>query len=177
MAVECKDRRCVLRRDRDPYMDLDHRLLSYRRDQGRTWVRGTYSTRSSSTKWHFWFCSLFPSTMAESNPPRAVVRKFKSEDEKQVRFMVGQAQMEHLAFANNRGAYYMTPFRCPTFAYSQVSSGYFHPLTLAVWIAFSSTFCQYMGWWPNPEHGILGYISFLPAFFAPAVPILFFIDW
>ncbi|KAI0318979.1 hypothetical protein OF83DRAFT_1241312 [Amylostereum chailletii] len=95
--------------------------------------------------------------MSSDAAPRASIRRCTPEDEKQVRFIVGQAQMEHLAFANNRA--------------------YFHPFTLAAWIAISSVFCQYLGWWPDPSHGILGYISFLPAFFAPAVPIMFLIDW
>lgn len=57
------------------------------------------------------------------------------------------------------------------------SSAYFHPLTLAVWICVSSMFAQYMNWWPNPTYGILGWLQLLPAFFAPAVPIMFFVDW
>ncbi|THH16743.1 hypothetical protein EW146_g3947 [Bondarzewia mesenterica] len=89
--------------------------------------------------------------------PRARIRPYQAEDEKQVRFMVGQAQMEPLAFANNRA--------------------YFHPVTLAIWIAVSSIFAQYMKWWPDPSQGFLGYLLVLPAFFAPAVPIMFFIDW
>ena len=43
--------------------------------------------------------------MAENTPERLYIRPYEPEDEKQVRFMVGQAQMEHLAFANNRGTY------------------------------------------------------------------------
>jgi hypothetical protein len=71
--------------------------------------------------------------------------------------MVGQAQMESLAYANNRT--------------------YFHPVTLAIWIAVSSMFAQYMHWWPNSEYGYLSWLQMLPAFFAPAVPIMFFVDW
>jgi len=71
--------------------------------------------------------------------------------------MVGQAQMESLAYANNRT--------------------YFHPVTLAVWIAVSTVFAQYMDWWPNSSLGILSWLQVLPAFFAPAVPIMFFVDW
>ena len=43
--------------------------------------------------------------MAENTPERLYIRPYEQEDEKQVRFMVGQAQMEHLAFANNRGTH------------------------------------------------------------------------
>jgi len=88
---------------------------------------------------------------------RVRIRAYSPRDERQVRFMVGQAQMEPLAYANNRM--------------------YFHPITLAVWIAVSSMFAQYMNWWPNSTYGILGWLQVLPAFFAPAVPIMFFIDW
>ncbi|KAI0304867.1 hypothetical protein BC826DRAFT_1089033 [Russula brevipes] len=88
---------------------------------------------------------------------RVRIRAYSPRDERQVRFMVGQAQMEPLAYANNRM--------------------YFHPITLAVWIAVSSMFAQYMNWWPNSTYGILSWLQVLPAFFAPAVPIMFFIDW
>jgi len=54
---------------------------------------------------------------------------------------------------------------------------YFHPLTLAVWIALSSMFTQYMNWWPTSEYGILSWLKVLPPFFASAVPVMFYIDW
>jgi hypothetical protein len=54
---------------------------------------------------------------------------------------------------------------------------YFHPVTLAIWIAISSVFAQYMNWWPNNTYGILSWLQVLPAFFAPAVPVMFYIDW
>lgn len=57
------------------------------------------------------------------------------------------------------------------------SPAYFHPVTLAIWIAVSSMFAQYMHWWPNSEYGMLSWLQVLPAFFAPAVPIMFFVDW
>jgi hypothetical protein len=38
-------------------------------------------------------------------------------------------------------------------------------------------FAQYMHWWPNSEYGYLSWLQMLPAFFAPAVPIMFFVDW
>ncbi|KAI0067681.1 hypothetical protein BV25DRAFT_1846818 [Artomyces pyxidatus] len=95
--------------------------------------------------------------MATNAQPSARIRRYIPDDEKQVRFMVGQAQMENLAYANNRA--------------------YFHPLTLAIWIAVSSVFAQILGSWPDPSHGFLGYLQVLPAFFTPMVPIMFFIDW
>jgi len=51
------------------------------------------------------------------------------------------------------------------------------PLKLLLWITISSIFAQYMGWWPNSKLGILSWLQMLPAFFAPAAPILFFVDW
>ncbi|KAA1468215.1 hypothetical protein DENSPDRAFT_380920 [Dentipellis sp. KUC8613] len=89
--------------------------------------------------------------------PAARIRAYEPKDEKPVRFMVGQAHMEPLAYANN--------------------AMYFHPITLAIWIAVSSVFAQVMGWWPESGHAFFGYLRILPAFFAPAVPIMFFIDW
>jgi len=34
-----------------------------------------------------------------------------------------------------------------------------------------------MDWWPNAEYGLWSWLQVLPAFFAPAVPIMFLIDW
>ncbi|KAI9508763.1 hypothetical protein F5148DRAFT_1275597 [Russula earlei] len=90
-------------------------------------------------------------------PLTAKIRAYTASDEKQVRFMVGQAHMESLAYANK--------------------STYLHPVTLAVWIGVSSVFAHYMKMWPNPEYGALGWLQVLPAFFAPAVPVMFLIDW
>jgi hypothetical protein len=90
-------------------------------------------------------------------PLSARIRAYSPRDEKEVRFMIGQAQMESLAYANNRT--------------------YFHPVTLAIWIAVSSMFAQYMDWWPNNTYGMLSWLQVLPAFFAPAVPIMFYVDW
>jgi hypothetical protein len=87
----------------------------------------------------------------------ARIRPYAKRDEKEVRFMIGQAHMEPLAYANQKL--------------------YFHPLTLAIWIGFSSVFTQYMNWWPNSEYGFLSWLRVLPAFFASAVPIMFYIDW
>ncbi|VDB99678.1 unnamed protein product [Peniophora sp. CBMAI 1063] len=96
--------------------------------------------------------------MAENTPERLYIRPYEPEDEKQVRFMVGQAQMEHLAFANNRAT--------------------IHPLTLAIWIAASVASAQLLGWWPqSAEAGWVDYFRVVPAFFACAVPIMFGFDW
>jgi len=87
----------------------------------------------------------------------ARIRAYSPRDEREVRFMIGQAHMEPLAYANN--------------------GTYFHPLTLAVWIGLSSMFAHYMDWWPNSSYGILSWLQVLPAFFASAVPVMFYIDW
>ena len=74
---------------------------------------------------------------------QARIRPYQPRDEKQVRFMVGQAQMEPLAFANNRGQCEQTSFAAPTDAKNRPAA-YFHPVTLAIWIAVSSIFAQFM---------------------------------
>lgn len=98
--------------------------------------------------------------------------------------MVGQAQMESLAYANNRSKPKNSFFHYCSLSFvlthdfnSLLVPAYFHPLTLAIWIAISSVFAQYMNWWPNAEYGILSWLQVLPAFFAPAVPIMFYVDW
>lgn len=54
---------------------------------------------------------------------------------------------------------------------------YRHPVILSIWVALSSIFVEFMGWWPQPEHGYLAYLSPLPAFACFALPIMFLIDW
>ena len=113
--------------------------------------------------------------MAENIPERLYIRPYEQEDEKQVRFMVGQAQMEHLAFANNRGtcADYRLVCDLPDFFAATI-----HPITLAIWIAASAAFAQLMGWWPHgADAGWVDYLRAVPAFFACAVPIMFGFDW
>ena len=41
--------------------------------------------------------------MAEQATSRLYIRKYDPKDEKQVRFIIGQAQMEILAYVNHRG--------------------------------------------------------------------------
>jgi len=65
--------------------------------------------------------------------------------------------METLAVANNKA--------------------YGHPMVLAIGIALSSIFVQYLGWWPRPEFGFMGYLAPFPGFAVVAVPILFAVDW
>ena len=38
-------------------------------------------------------------------------------------------------------------------------------------------FTHYMDWWPNSTYGVLSWLRLLPAFFAPAVPVMFYVDW
>jgi hypothetical protein len=115
--------------------------------------------------------------MPEPTPTR--IRAYTPSDEKQVRFMVGQAQMECLAFANSSSeqTFLDFPSRATLIADRDLFKAYLHPITLAVWICVSSVFAHYMDWWPNSTHGILSWLQLLPAFFAPAVPILFLVDW
>lgn len=89
--------------------------------------------------------------------PNAQIRPYKLKDEKVVKFAIGKALMEGLTVANRRAV--------------------FHPFTLSMWVALSCIMIQYFGWWPNPEHGFLGFFSVVPAFACWAVPILALIDW
>ncbi|KAF8807453.1 hypothetical protein BYT27DRAFT_7241992 [Phlegmacium glaucopus] len=89
--------------------------------------------------------------------PIAHIRSYEAKDKKLVQFMIGKANFATLAVANQRV--------------------YTNPVTLAIWIALSSVFVQYMKWWPIPSLGWLGYLKPLPAFASMAVPIMFFVDW
>ena len=108
--------------------------------------------------------------------PTARIRPFETTDERQVQFMIGKANFGALAVANRRG-------QSEFLLHEQFSSkitlclAYVHPLTISSWIALSCLFIQRMRWWPNPEHGYLGYLSPIPAFASVAVPIMFLIDW
>ena len=113
-----------------------------------------------------------------TEPPPSRIREYTPRDEKQVRFIIGQAQMEALAYANKSSEDDNTNF--PLFRLIKLYiyfSAYFHPLTLAIWICLSSMFAQYMDWWPNSTYGILSWLRVLPAFFVPAVPIMSLVDW
>jgi len=89
--------------------------------------------------------------------PKATIRPYKPDDEKLVRFTFGKAIMEGLAVANKRAA--------------------LHPFTLSIWVAISCVMIQFMAWWPNTQHGWIGWLSPLPAFGCWGVPILFALDW
>jgi len=89
--------------------------------------------------------------------PVARIRAFLPTDRKRVQFIIGKDDMEALAVANRRS--------------------YAHPVTIAVWIGLSCIFMKVAGLWPNSGHGILGYLSPLPAFASMAVPIMFYCDW
>ncbi|KAG9314404.1 hypothetical protein JVU11DRAFT_5201 [Chiua virens] len=93
-------------------------------------------------------------TMVE---PRAIIRPYKPDDEKLVKFTLGLAAMEGLAVANRQAA--------------------FHPLTLSLWVALSCIMIQLLHWWPKQEYGWLGWLLPLPAFGCWGVPVLFAIDW
>ncbi|KAJ7597089.1 hypothetical protein C8J56DRAFT_919158 [Mycena floridula] len=86
----------------------------------------------------------------------ARIRKLTVTDEKLVRFMIGKAQMEGLATANNNGFLMLVP----------------------LWMLLSCILIQYMQWWPTDNrYGILGYLRPLPAFAAVAAPIIALLDW
>ncbi|KAF8445988.1 hypothetical protein L210DRAFT_3391951 [Boletus edulis BED1] len=89
--------------------------------------------------------------------PRAIIRTYKPDDEKLVKFTLGLAAMEGLAVANRRAA--------------------FHPLTLSLWVGLSCIMIQLLNWWPIPEYRWLGWLLPLPAFGCWGVPILFALDW
>ena len=56
---------------------------------------------------------------------------------------------------------------------------YAHPIILAIWVALSSVFVQYMNWWPKhqTQTGWFEYFRILPSFAAMAVAVMFLIDW
>lgn len=45
--------------------------------------------------------SFHQNIIMPAEPPPSRIREYTPRDEKQVRFMIGQAQMESLAYANN----------------------------------------------------------------------------
>lgn len=54
---------------------------------------------------------------------------------------------------------------------------YANPLVLALWVGLSCVFVQYMKWWPQPEQGVLGYLTPIPAFGTLSIVFMFAIDW
>lgn len=54
---------------------------------------------------------------------------------------------------------------------------YAHPIILAIWVALSSVFVQYMKWWPKPQATWVEYLRILPAFASMGVAVMFLIDW
>ncbi|KDR85042.1 hypothetical protein GALMADRAFT_83372 [Galerina marginata CBS 339.88] len=92
--------------------------------------------------------------MAEAE---ARIRPYAADDQKLVLFMVGKANLQSLAIANNMV--------------------YKHPLTIAVWLGLSFLMIHYMSWWPAGQYGWLEYLKPLPALASVAVPVMFFVDW
>jgi len=86
-----------------------------------------------------------------------IIRPYETKDSRLVHFLIGKANLGVLAVANNRA--------------------YAHPIILAIWVALSSIFAQYMKWWPKLESGWLAYFRVLPAFTSMAVAMMFLIDW
>ncbi|KAF9015198.1 hypothetical protein BDQ17DRAFT_1385982 [Cyathus striatus] len=89
--------------------------------------------------------------------PQARIRPFTPADDKLALFVIGKANLETLAVANNKV--------------------YTNPLTISAWLLLTSVLIQYMQWWPSAQTGVFGYLKPLPAFAAMAVPILALVDW
>lgn len=106
--------------------------------------------------------------------PKAIIRAYRPDDEKLVKFMLGLAAMEGLAVANRRGRPMSPPQKSPQI---DCHAAAFHPLTLSLWVGLSCIMIQLLGWWPKPEYRWLGWLLPLPAFGCWGVPILFGIDW
>ncbi|KAJ7783839.1 hypothetical protein DFH07DRAFT_789294 [Mycena maculata] len=87
----------------------------------------------------------------------AVIRPFKTEDDKLARFMVAKSNMEQLAMANRRAKY--------------------HPLFLGAWVAFAAILVKYMQWWPDLQTGLFSYLRPLPILAATFLPLMFAMDW
>jgi len=87
----------------------------------------------------------------------AQIRPYQPNDNKLVRFNIGKANFGVLGTANHRV--------CT------------HPIMIAIWLALSSIFVQFMKWWPIPGSGYLGYLKPVPAFASMAVPLMFLVDW
>lgn len=108
--------------------------------------------------------------------PTARIRLYEPRDDKLVRFAIGKANLSCLAVANSTGMFLVDILFYPLLKFANVA--YTNPLVLSVWIGLSCIFVQFMGWWPRPEvHGLLSYLSPLPAFGSMAVPVMFMIDW
>jgi len=92
-------------------------------------------------------------------PLAANIRPYETKDSRLVHFLIGKANFGVLAVANNRA--------------------YAHPIILAIWVALSSVFVQYMKWWPKfqTQTGWFEYFRIVPAFAAMAVAVMFLIDW
>lgn len=103
----------------------------------------------------------------------ARIRPYAAADQKLVLFMVGKANMQALATANNKGE----AFIFHSTAKSEGNAVYTNPLIIAIWLALSSVMIQLLGWWPTEKHGWLEYLKPLPALASCAVPIMFLVDW
>lgn len=95
--------------------------------------------------------------MAEDTQARIRLFNDSERDQRRVRFYVGKSEMEGLTAAN--------------------VSMYSNPFFLAVWVALSSAFVQFMKWWPKTENGWMGYFSPVPAFISMWMPLMFACDW
>jgi hypothetical protein len=116
-------------------------------------------------------CSFSP-TMAL---PTAQIRPYATEDRKLTLFMISKSNFQGLAIANNKSMSFF--FVVAVIDTNEVFQAYTHPVTIAIWLALSSVFIQYMSWWPSNDLGWLSYLKPFPAFASLAVPIMFAVDW
>ena len=107
--------------------------------------------------------------------PEPLIRPYEAKDNKLVQFLIGKANFGVLAVANSRGVYYISAFLIPIHLWE--TPAYTHPIILAIWVALSSAFVQYMEWWPKHQAEWGGYLKVLPGFAAMAVAVMFFVDW
>lgn len=108
----------------------------------------------------------------------ARIRPYRASDERVVRFALGKSNLESLAVANHRGArsaYNLCGVVIDLSCLKILACT--HPLTIALWLGLSSIFIEYMRWWPKNAHGLMGFLTPLPAIAAMAVPIMFLVDW
>ncbi|KAF7320364.1 hypothetical protein MKEN_00821200 [Mycena kentingensis (nom. inval.)] len=87
----------------------------------------------------------------------ACIRRVNENDGKTVAFMVAKERMALLAKANQRT--------------------YMHPLFLTVWVALSSAFVQWLGWWPDWRYGWIALLRPVPGFASIFMPLIFIVDW
>ena len=88
--------------------------------------------------------------------------------------MIGKANMQALAVANNKGQFRTL---ISGFSASDGHAVYTNPLAIAIWLGLASVMIQLLGWWPGERFGWMEYLKPLPALASCAVPVMFLVDW